>query len=97
MQSSQFNVRVPLAEVGGSDEVFLMNTFTDAQLVVSADGTHGFQMKKLGLNAHIPAGGRTVTVTLTPREVGTFEINCSEYCGNGHRRMKAWLIVRPGT
>ena len=65
--------------------------------VVSADGTHGFQVKKLGLNAHIPAGGRTVTVTLTPREVGTFEINCSEYCGNGHRRMKAWLIVRPGT
>jgi uncharacterized protein len=37
MQSSQFNVRVPLAEVAGSDEVFLMNTFTDAQLVVSRD------------------------------------------------------------
>jgi uncharacterized protein len=37
MQSSQFNVRVPLASIAGSDEVFLMNTLTDAQLVVSSD------------------------------------------------------------
>ncbi len=34
MQPSIFNVRVPLAE---RDEVFLMNTFTDAQLIVSRD------------------------------------------------------------
>lgn len=36
MQSSQFNVRVPLAESSGG-EVFLMNTLTDAQLIVSND------------------------------------------------------------
>jgi uncharacterized protein len=34
VQSSLFNVRVPLADRG---EVFLMNTFTDAQLIVSRD------------------------------------------------------------
>jgi uncharacterized protein len=34
MQPSIFNVRVPLAE---RDEVFLMNTFTDAQLIVSRE------------------------------------------------------------
>jgi uncharacterized protein len=34
MQPSMFNVRVPLPE---RHEVFLMNTFTDAQLLVSAD------------------------------------------------------------
>ena len=34
MQPSMFNLRVPLA---GRDEVFLMNTMTDAQLVVSND------------------------------------------------------------
>ncbi len=34
MQPSIFNVRVPLDE---RDEVFLMNTFTDAQLIVSRD------------------------------------------------------------
>jgi len=34
MQSSMFNLRVPLT---ARDEVFLMNTITDAQLVVSSD------------------------------------------------------------
>jgi uncharacterized protein len=34
MQPSMFNVHVPL---DGRDEVFLMNTFTDAQLIVSSD------------------------------------------------------------
>ena len=34
MQPSIFNVRVPLED---RDEVFLMNTFTDAQLIVSRD------------------------------------------------------------
>jgi uncharacterized protein len=34
MQQSQFNVRVPLTE---SNEVFLMNTLTDAQLIVPTD------------------------------------------------------------
>jgi uncharacterized protein len=34
MQSSMFNLRVPIA---GRDDVFLMNTLTDAQLVVSSD------------------------------------------------------------
>jgi len=34
MQQSQFNLRVALPE---SHEVFLMNTLTDAQLIVSED------------------------------------------------------------
>jgi uncharacterized protein len=37
MQPSMFNVRVPLAAVNNRDDVFLMNTFTDAQLIVSPD------------------------------------------------------------
>jgi uncharacterized protein len=36
MQPSMFNVRVPVAE---RNEVFLMNTFSDAQLLVSSDVT----------------------------------------------------------
>ncbi|HJR61428.1 MAG TPA: cupredoxin domain-containing protein [Vicinamibacterales bacterium] len=65
--------------------------------IVSADGAHGFQVKELGLNAPIPAGGKPVTIELTPREAGTFRIRCSEYCGRGHGRMTATLIVTPGT
>jgi len=65
--------------------------------VVSADSAHGFQVKELGLNVRTPARGRPVTVELTPKAPGTFQINCSEYCGSGHSRMKALLIVTPGT
>jgi uncharacterized protein len=37
MQPSMFNVRVPLESAGASGDVFLMNTFTDAQVIVSSD------------------------------------------------------------
>ena len=37
MQPSMFNVTVPLNAMGRQDDVFLMNTFTDAQLIVSRD------------------------------------------------------------
>ncbi|CAN5671970.1 geopeptide radical SAM maturase [soil metagenome] len=37
MQASMFNVRVPLTQVAAGQDVFLMNTFTDAQLVVGPD------------------------------------------------------------
>ena len=51
MQPSIFNVRVPLED---RDEVFLMNTFTDAQLIVSRDvsdlldriGSRGFAERR---------------------------------------------------
>ena len=65
--------------------------------VLSVDGAHGFQVKELGLDARTPARGRTVVLELTPTKAGTFQITCSEYCGSGHSRMKAWLIVTPGT
>jgi cytochrome c oxidase subunit 2 len=65
--------------------------------IVSMDGTHGFQVKALGLNVRTPARGRAVTIDFTPKEAGTFRIGCSEYCGSGHSRMQAWLIVSPVT
>lgn len=65
--------------------------------VASVDGVHGFQVKELGLNARTPARGKTVAVELRPTKAGTYQITCSEYCGSGHSRMKALLIVTPGT
>ena len=63
--------------------------------VVSMDGTHGFQVKALGLKVHVPSRGTAVTIDLTPREASTYRISCSEYCGIGHSRMQASLIVSP--
>ena len=61
--------------------------------VVSTDGTHGFEVKALGLKVRGPKRDAAVTVDLTPREAGKYRISCSEYCGTGHSRMQAWLIV----
>lgn len=63
--------------------------------VLSAEGTHGFQVKELGLNAVVRSGGKPVAFDVMPKEPGTFEVKCSEYCGSGHGTMKARIVVAP--
>jgi len=62
-------------------------------LVRSADGPHGFQVKKFKIGKEIPRGGDPVTIDFTPDAPGQFPILCSEYCGEGHDDMKGALIV----
>lgn len=67
-------------------------------VVRSADGKHGIEIKKLKIRAEVPKGGDPVTIEFVAAHAGSFEIVCSEYCGNGHKRMKGLLVVvpRPG-
>jgi len=62
--------------------------------VRSMDRGHGFQVKELGLDAQVPSRGM-VTVDVMPTEAGTFEVACSDYCGPGHMRMRARIVVSP--
>ncbi len=62
-------------------------------LVRSADGVHGFGIKKFKVAEEIPRGGEPVMIEFTAAAVGEFEILCSEYCGKGHEEMKARLVV----
>ena len=65
------------------------------QLVVrSADGVHGFEIKKLKIKKEVPRDGEPVTIDFTATTEGTFPILCSEYCGKGHTDMTGMLIVR---
>jgi cytochrome c oxidase subunit II len=59
----------------------------------TADGLHGFEIKKFKIAKEIPRGNKTVTVEFTASEAGRFPILCSEYCGDGHDDMKGTLIV----
>jgi cytochrome c oxidase subunit 2 len=61
--------------------------------VRSADGTHGFAIKKLKVDATVPKGGAPVVVEFDATQPGTFPISCSEYCGRGHSQMKGELVV----
>jgi cytochrome c oxidase subunit 2 len=58
----------------------------------SEDVTHGFYMKKLGIDATIEPG-KTTDVPLTPHQAGRFVTICDHFCGVGHGNMKMTLVV----
>jgi len=59
----------------------------------SADTDHGFAIKALAVKVAIPKGGEAVGVSFVASRPGTFPIECSEYCGSGHKRMRGELVV----
>lgn len=61
----------------------------------SADVDHGLTIKAYKVKLLAPRGGEWVTAEFTASQAGTFPISCSEYCGTGHGRMKAQLVVTP--
>jgi cytochrome c oxidase subunit 2 len=63
--------------------------------IKSADGTHGFEIKKLKVKTEIPRGGSVVLLSFTAPAPGDYQVSCSEYCGRGHDDMRATLVVKP--
>jgi cytochrome c oxidase subunit 2 len=59
----------------------------------SADTDHGLAIKPYGVKVKVPKGGEAVTVTLVADKPGRFRMECSEYCGSGHKRMRGELVV----
>jgi cytochrome c oxidase subunit 2 len=59
----------------------------------SADTDHGIAIKAYAVKVAIPKGGETVGVSFVASRAGTFLIECSEYCGSGHKRMRGELVV----
>jgi cytochrome c oxidase subunit II len=68
-------------------------------LVRSADGVHGFEIKRHRVNQVIPRGAKPVVIDFVAAAPGSYEILCSEECGDGHETMKGTLVVqaRPKT
>jgi cytochrome c oxidase subunit 2 len=62
-------------------------------LIRSADGPHGFEIKRFKVSTEVPRGSEPVAVEFTASEVGTFPILCSLFCGDGHDDMKGTLVV----
>lgn len=62
-------------------------------LVRSADGPHGFEIKRFKVSKEIPRGTQPVVIEFTASEAGTFPILCSLFCGDGHADMKGALVV----
>jgi cytochrome c oxidase subunit 2 len=62
-------------------------------MVKSADGVHGLQIKKFKVDSLVPRGGKEVPIDFVASTPGTYEIACSEECGDGHESMKGTLVV----
>lgn len=63
-------------------------------LVRSADGVHGMEIKRHRVNRTIPRGGKPVVIDFVAAAPGSYEILCSEECGDGHETMKGTLVVQ---
>jgi cytochrome c oxidase subunit II len=58
----------------------------------SLDWQHGFSLQPVNINISVHPGYEQI-ITLTPTEVGEFEIACNEYCGIGHHVMTGRIRV----
>ena len=62
--------------------------------VSSADGVHGLHVRRFSINKLIPRGGQAVTIDFVASAPGSYEILCSEECGDGHGTMTGTLVVK---
>ena len=73
--------------------VIQVNAGEPVRLVIrSKDGVHGFAIRRLKIDVQVPKGGEPAIVEFTAPPAGRYEIDCSEFCGSGHGRMKAALV-----
>ena len=61
----------------------------------SADTAHGLAIKEFKVKKDLPDTGEEITVEFVASKAGTFRMECSEYCGKGHSKMRGRLVVRP--
>jgi cytochrome c oxidase subunit 2 len=61
-------------------------------VVRSADGLHGFAIKKFNVDKEV-LKGQDVKVDIVAKDAGEFPIMCSVICGEGHATMTGTLKV----
>lgn len=61
-------------------------------LLSSNDVQHGFSLQPDNINLQV-IPGYVSAVEMSPKETGTYEIVCNEYCGLGHHLMLGRIIV----
>jgi cytochrome c oxidase subunit 2 len=61
-------------------------------LLLSQDVIHGFYVRELRIQQDM-VPGMEIPVHFTPTKIGKYEIVCTQLCGTGHYRMRAYLEV----
>ena len=67
----------------------------DVELTMrSRDVIHDFFVPAMRIKQDI-VPGLTIRLHFTANRPGKYEIPCAELCGNGHYKMKSWMVVVP--
>ena len=82
--ASRFAFDPPTIQVNAGERVRIV--------IRSKDGVHGFSIQQLKVDVQVPKGGAPASVEFMAPAAGRYEIDCSEFCGSGHGRMKAALV-----
>ena len=61
----------------------------------SNGGVHGVASTELGIPATTITPDKPVSVSVTPKKAGTYELPCTIVCGAGHADMKLTIDVKP--
>lgn len=85
--ASRWKFEPEVLEVDEGDRVVLR--------VRSTDTAHGLAIKEFKVKHDVPDTGEVITLDFLAARPGTFRVECSEYCGKGHSKMRGRLIVRP--
>lgn len=61
--------------------------------LTSSEGVHGIESADLGIPQTTIVPGKFVTVTFTPKKLGTYRLHCTIFCGAGHSNMVLTIKV----
>lgn len=61
-------------------------------IITALDRDHGFKLDAFGINQKLKKGD-PATIEFTADKAGTFQFQCSEFCGIHHGKMKGKLVV----
>jgi cytochrome c oxidase subunit 2 len=75
------------------DRIILAKGRSVTLQLTSADRTHGFMVKSLGIDTDIDPD-KTTAIAIRPEKAGTYTAICDHYCGLGHNSMKMTIVVQ---
>ena len=61
---------------------------------VALDRKHGARQRDLGIDLEI-SPDKPARVRVVPAKEGTYEFNCTVFCGSGHEVMSGQIVVKP--
>jgi cytochrome c oxidase subunit 2 len=94
VQAKQWSWTFVYPNGGISDKLYLPAGRPVRLDMTSSDVLHGFWIPRLSIQKDV-VPGRVMTVWIEAKKPARMWLQCAEYCGSGHSKMRARVIVEP--